>query len=292
VIGLSSSVVAISAGDAHACALTDQGAAKCWGWNAYGQIGDGRACGYSSCLPTQVVGLTSGVTAIAAGGGHTCALKTSGGVTCWGFSGYGQLGGGGQSCELFSCLLPGDVPTLPSGVTSISAGADHTCATATGGGVKCWGLDDSGEVTGGSQRCPQNECAVPMDVSGFERSVAAVAAGGHHSCALLAGGAVECWGANSSEQLGDGTTATRFTPVYVVGFGVEYCFVPYVEQNGRPTAVRKIRAAGCTTKVRLVYSSLFRKGRVIEQTPYANTRLRLGGKVHLVVSKGKKKRHR
>jgi hypothetical protein len=133
---------------------------------------------------------------------------------------------------------------------------------------------------------------VPTDVSGLMSVVAVVAAGGYHTCALLAAGGVKCWGGNTLEQLGDGTTATRLTPVYVVGFGVEYCFVPYVEQNGRPAAVRKIRAAGCAPTVRLVYSSLFRKGRVIEQTPYAGTRLGLGGKVRLVVSNGRKKRRR
>ena len=290
VTGRTSNVVAISAGGVHACALTDQGGVKCWGYNAEGQLGDGRACGYIECLPTNVVGLSSGVVAFDAGGSHTCALKASGGVTCWGFSAYGQLGGGGQSCEWPSCLLPGDVPSLRGGVASISAGEAHTCAVTTGGGVKCWGLDAFGGVSGSPGTCPQDECAVPIDVSGLGGSVAAVAAGGDYSCALLVGGGVKCWGWNVVEQLGDGTTRSRLGPVDVVGFGAEYCFVPYVEQMGRPAAVRTTRAAGCSTNVRLVYSSLFRKGRVIEQKPFAGTRLRLGGKVRLVVSKGKRKK--
>jgi alpha-tubulin suppressor-like RCC1 family protein len=292
VSGLSSNVVAIAAGGTHACAVTVQGAARCWGWNAVGQLGDGRACGYTACLPTQVVGLTTGVVAIAAGGGHTCALKTTGGVTCWGFSAYGQLGGGGQSCEWADCLLPGDVPSLTSGVAGISAGEGHTCAVTTGGGAKCWGLDASGQVSGDPTTCAQSECLAPRDVDGLTGGVATIAAGGSHSCALLVGGRVKCWGWNVWEQLGDGTTRSRLGPVGVAGFGAEYCFVPYVEQMGRPAAVRKTRAAGCTAKVRFVYSALFRTGRVIEQTPYAGTRLRVGGRVHLVVSKGRNRKRR
>ena len=286
--GLSSHVAAVSAGGYHACALIDEGAVKCWGYNAEGQIGDGRACGYLACRPSQVVGLTSGVAAIAAGGAHTCALKTSGGVTCWGYSAYGQLGGGGKSCEWSSCLLPGDVPTLTGGVASISAGEVHTCAVTTSGRVKCWGLDSYGGVSGNPETCPQQECAAPTDANGVEAGVAAVQAGSYYSCALLPGGSVKCWGWNASEQLGDGTMTSRIGAVYVAGFGAEYCFVPFVEQMGRPAALRALAAAGCAARVRLVYSALFRKGRVIEQTPYATTRLQLGGRVHLVVSKGKK----
>ena len=81
---------AIAAGSEHTCALISSGAAQCWGWNGNGQLGDGSVTDRTT--PVDVNGLGSGVSAIAAGGTHTCSLSNSGTAKCWGNNEIGQLG--------------------------------------------------------------------------------------------------------------------------------------------------------------------------------------------------------
>ena len=199
----------VSAGYSHTCGLTSSGGVKCWGENSYGQLGNGNNT--NSNVPVNVSGLSSGVSAISAGGGHTCALLTSGGVKCWGYNEFGQLGNGNNT----NSNVPVDVSGLSSGISAISAGGDHTCAMTSGGGVKCWGWNNDGQLGNGNN----NDSNVPVDVSGLSSVVSAISAGITHTCALLTSGGVKCWGNNYNGQLGNGNNTDSNVPVDVVGFG-------------------------------------------------------------------------
>ncbi len=207
VVGLTGGAMAVSTGRSHTCAVTTQGGVKCWGSNWSGQLGDGTTDHQST--PVQVVGLTSGVQAISAGSGHTCALLTNGGVKCWGHNYSGELGDG----AMVQRLTPVDVEGLTSGVQAISAGRGYTCALLTNGGVKCWGR--IAVVSWGME--PRHTRFTPVDVVGLTSGVTAIAAGASHTCALTVVGGVKCWGTNDEGQLGDSTIEQRITPVRVEG---------------------------------------------------------------------------
>jgi len=207
VSGLSSGVTAITAGGVHTCALTSGGGVKCWGMGGYGQLGDGSST--DQLTPVDVSGLSSGVTAITAGVYHTCALTSGGGVKCWGRNDFGQLGDGSTP----SRLTPVDVAGLTSGVTTITADQNNTCALTNGGGAKCWGFNNNGEI-GDSSTTTR---LAPVDVTGLSSGVAAISTGFAHTCALMSGGGVKCWGLNDYGELGDGSTTTRLSAVDVSG---------------------------------------------------------------------------
>lgn len=208
VLGLSAGVTTLSTGQRHACALTSSGAAKCWGNNSTGALGDGTQ--NNSAKPVSVTGLTSGVTSISAGYYQTCAITAGASVKCWGTGSLGQLGNGSNT----SSFTPTSVSGLNSGVIQISSGNAHVCALVTGGAVKCWGYNLYGQVGSGET---STSVKTPVTVTGLSSGVAAISSGGYQTCAITTGGAAKCWGYNTYGQLGNGATTNSYTPVSVSG---------------------------------------------------------------------------
>jgi alpha-tubulin suppressor-like RCC1 family protein len=206
VTGLTTNASAIESGVYyHTCALTSTGGVKCWGYNGHGQLGDGTTT--TKYIPTDVTGLSSGVTALAAGYQHTCALISDGTVKCWGYNGYGQLGDGTTTTK----YVPTAVSSITSGATAVTCGYNFTCAIVNGG-AKCWGYNSYGNLGDGTTKAQY----VPTDVSGLATGVTWIDAGSYHACAIGAGAALSCWGQNTYGQLGDGTTVTKYVPTPVV----------------------------------------------------------------------------
>lgn len=208
VVGLSSGVVAVSVGGSATCAITDAGALLCWGYNAWGQLGDGSTV--ERDVPTPVVGLSSGVLGVSTSGGSTCAILSGGALKCWGNNEAGQLGDGSTQ----DSAVPVDVVGLSSGVVSVSVGGGSACAVTNTGALECWGTGMLGDgiVT------HVDDVHVPVEVAGAWSTVVPVDVTAETICAVTAAGALKCWGVNGAGQLGNGTEADSLVPADVKGF--------------------------------------------------------------------------
>ena len=191
----------IAAGNLHTCALTNIGAVKCWGGNTLGQLGDGSTV--DSATPVDVTGLSSNVRSLAAAVYGTCALTGAGAVKCWGNNAQGELGDG----TVNDSATPVDVAGIASGALGLAAGDFHACAVTAVGGVKCWGINESGQLGDGTTA----NSPTPVDVVGLSAGVQAIAAADSYTCAVTATGGVKCWGGVPA-----GATSS-LTPVDVPG---------------------------------------------------------------------------
>ena len=245
-----SGVTAVSAGFMHSLALKTDGTVWAWGYNVYGQLGDGTSV--DRYQPVKVQGL-AGVIAISAGGLHSLALLSDGTIRAWGWNGVGQLGTGGLATSLTPVKVAGT-----SVYTSIAAGLYHSVAIRSGGTVAAWGWNYFGQLGDATT----TDRAVPVVVVGASgiRSVAAgyshslalgtdgqvrswglanvigrggasktsavipgltgvqsISANGYHNMVVRSGGTVSTFGWNAIGQLGDGTITDRLAPVTVAG---------------------------------------------------------------------------
>jgi len=204
---LTSGVRQAVAGNSHGCVLLDTGAVHCWGnTNAIGiPGGQGTQQYILSAVPT----IAAGATMLAAGTQHTCAIVNEadvGRVACWGSDGQGELGDveANQQGVRDAVILPTDIPV------SLGAGERHTCAAMADGSLKCWGVDQSGQVGTGIAGATRTPVETPTLVT-FARPIVGVAGGNQHTCILDDNQAAYCWGSNTVGESGLAGGGTGFT---------------------------------------------------------------------------------
>jgi len=145
VLGLAGAVQ-VSSNGRHTCALVGAtGSVSCWGWNDFGQLGNGTMT--RSTTPVVVAGLDRPAVQVSAGGGHTCALLDDASVECWGLNDFGQLGDGTTDASNMPVMVLGLGAGTP---VEVAAGDRHTCVRFADESLRCWGLNDHGQVGVGS----------------------------------------------------------------------------------------------------------------------------------------------
>ena len=210
-VNLGGTATAVSVGGTHSCAILTGGAVKCWGWNSLGELGYGNTISNSDTetpASAGTIALGGAATAITAGSFFTCALLVGGAVKCWGDGADGRLGQGDTS-PIGDDETPASVPNINLGgtATAISAGASHVCALMSTGGVRCWGLGGDGPLGYGNQnRIGDNETPASAGDVPLGNTAISIAAGDYHTCAILSGGSVKCWGRGVDGRLGYGNT--------------------------------------------------------------------------------------
>ena len=218
-VGYLNSVSAIMGGEMHNVALKSDGTVWSWGYNAYGQCGDGTT--NDAYTPVQTgLGAVPPLTSVTKLGGRpyfTLAVKSDGTIWAWGMNQYGQMGNNTVN------PLSGPQVTVPVMVSNsapggainnplqVSCGYRVGAALATNGMVWTWGSGSHGELGQGATTTSY----MPAQVPGLT-NITAISAGWFHVLALRADGTVWAWGNNPSGELGDGTAINRSSPVQVL----------------------------------------------------------------------------
>ena len=180
----------------HSLALKSDGTVWAWGYNIYGQLGDGTTGGpENKSVPVQVLNLT-GVVQVATGGIHSLAVKFDGTVWAWGWNGIGALGDGTTTDR--------NTPVQVSGITGVvqvAGGGSHSLALKSDGTVWAWGSNQYGQLGDGSYPVSGAQSNTPVKVSGLTGVVQIASEGLYHSLALKSDGSVWAWGWNQYNQL-------------------------------------------------------------------------------------------
>jgi len=206
-------VTNLGLGTNHTCAVTAASNVRCWGSGARGQLGHANTLSIGDTeTPASAGDITVGgpVRQVALGNARTCALLTSGAVRCWGDNATGVLGYGNMITigDDETPASAGDI-TVGGKVTQLAYSGAHVCALIDDGTVQCWGSGTDGQLGyGNTSTIGNNETPASAGRVAVGGTVTKLAVGANHTCALLAGGSVRCWGHGGDGRLGYASTST------------------------------------------------------------------------------------
>ncbi len=212
-VNVGGTVIQLTAGESHTCALLSNGSVRCWGAGTEGRLGYGNTNSIGdneSPASAGNVDVGGTVTQISAGNRHTCALLSSGNVRCWGAGADGRMGNGDTS-NIGDDETPASAGNIIIGgtVTQISAGGHHTCALLSTGNIRCWGRGSAGRLGyGNTSNIGDNESPASAGDVNVGGTVTKVDSGTQQTCALLSTGNVRCWGDSTIAPLGYGNSNT------------------------------------------------------------------------------------
>jgi alpha-tubulin suppressor-like RCC1 family protein len=260
--GTAAKATSIALGREATCAILETGAARCWGYNGFGGLGNGSQV--DSAVPVDVTGIDGGnarAIAIDVGSGFSCALLDNGAVRCWGSNFNGTLGN--------NSMLQSSVPVAVSGIdgtasraTYISAGLSHACAVLDNGAAKCWGRNYNRELGDGTT-VDRLTPVIAAGIDGTASKATQISVGSSDSCALLDTGALRCWGgAGAPAEFYDYGIDGIAAKAVAVASGADVCALldtgavrcakafnfadeqTYVAQSGIATTLRGLDGAG------------------------------------------------
>lgn len=202
--------ITLSSNNLHTCTAVN-GAAYCFGWNGWGQLGDNSFINRSA--PIIVPTLSQNVKLAKAGAFHSCAVLTNNTMKCWGRNDFGELGNRATGLQGNPVSVVFDAPLV---ITDLVLGNGYTCVlheASSDKGIKCWGRNLQGQL--GINTTVNS--LVPVIPQGLDSSVMSVATSSTHLCAIKSNNELKCWGENGG-RIGNNSTANALVPTSVTNF--------------------------------------------------------------------------